>query len=178
MVDCLQELYIAGEYILGMFASKRDLSDRIKMIFMGEFKIFTANVDYSLELPYAEGGVRAGFPSPAQDFMNESIDLNRDLIHHSESTFYARAIGDSLKDADVREGDILVVDKSLEAQDGDMVICCVNDEFTLKFMERHEDYIVLCPANPAYQPIKVMPDEYFKVWGVVTYIIRKVSKRK
>lgn len=145
---------------------------------MGEFKIYTADVNTPLDLPYADGGVRAGFPSPAQDFMSESIDLNRDLIHHSESTFYARAVGDSLKDAEVHEGDILVVDKSLEPQNGDMVICCVNDDFTLKFIEVHADYVLLCPANPDYKPIKVMPEEYFKVWGVVTYIIHKASRRR
>lgn len=145
---------------------------------MNDFIIYKANIGSHMELPYAEEGVRAGFPSPAQDFMSESIDLNRDLIHHSESTFYARATGDSLQDANVHEGDILVVDKSLEPSDGDMAVCCVEGEFTLKFIEKHDGYLLLCPANPAYQPIKILPDDDFTVWGVVTYVIHKVRRRQ
>lgn len=79
----------------------------------------------ALELPFAGGGVRAGFPSPAQDSMDEKIDLNRELVRHPESTFYARVKGNSMIDADVREGDILIIDKSLEPGDGDMAVCCL-----------------------------------------------------
>ena len=145
---------------------------------MEEIHLYPADLQQPLELPFAEGGIRAGFPSPAQDFIGESIDLNRDLISHAESTFYARAVGDSLKDANVYEGDILVVDKSLEPRDGDMAVCCVDGDFTLKFIEKHPDYLLLRPANAAYKPIKVLPDDYFMVWGIVTYIIHKVRHRK
>jgi len=142
---------------------------------MSEFKIFKANADSSLELPFADEGVRAGFPSPAQDFMAESIDLNKDLIHNTESTFYARATGNSLQDAGVHEGDILVVDKSIEAHNGDMAVCCVNGEFTLKFIEIHSEYWLLRPANPEYHSIKISPEDDFTVWGIVTYVIHKVT---
>jgi DNA polymerase V len=145
---------------------------------MNEFVIYKADVNSHMELPFAEEGVRAGFPSPAQDYMSESIDLNRDLIQHSESTFYARATGDSLQEANIHEGDILVVDKSLEPGDGDMAVCCVEGEFTLKFIEKHEGYLLLCPANSAYKPIKILPDDDFTVWGIVTYVIHKVKRRQ
>lgn len=145
---------------------------------MSDFIIYNADLSSHESLPYADDGVVAGFPSPAQDFMSESIDLNRDLIHHSESTFYARATGDSMKDAGVEEGDILVVDKSLEPSDGDMAVCCIDGEFTLKFIERHKKYILLQPANPDYSPIKVTPEDDFTVWGIVTYIIHKVQRRR
>jgi len=142
---------------------------------MSEIKMYNADEALLLQLPYAEQGVRAGFPSPAQDFFSESIDLNKEVIRHSESTFYARAIGNSLCNAGVHEGDILVVDKSLEPKDGDMAVCCVEGEFTLKFIEIHKDYLLLCPANTEYQPIRILPEDDFSVWGIVTYIIHKVN---
>ena len=141
---------------------------------MSDIQLFQADTASALSLPYADEGVRAGFPSPAQDFMAESIDLNRDLIRHTESTFYARVAGNSLEDAVVQEGDILVVDKSLDVRDGDMAVCCVEGEFTLKFIEMHPDHWLLRPANPEYQPLRIDPDDDFAVWGVVTYIIHAV----
>lgn len=145
---------------------------------MGDLLVYKIDDSTEWDLPFADGGVRAGFPSPAQDFMDESIDLNRDIIHHRESTFYARAVGDSLRDANVMEGDILVVDKSLKPHDGDMAVCFLNGEFTLKFIEEHEDHIILKPANPKYKPIRVNNEDNFRIWGVVTYVIHKVSQNK
>lgn len=143
---------------------------------MSDFKIYKADTDLALKLPYADEGIRAGFPSPAQDFLSESIDLNKDIIHNTESTFYARATGNSLKDAGVHEGDILVVDKALGPRDGDMAVCCVAGEFTLKFIEIHKDYLMLRPANHDYQPIRVSLEDDFSVWGIVTYVIHKVRR--
>ena len=143
---------------------------------MSELKIYNADLSSQEVLPFADEGVRAGFPSPAQDYMSDSIDLNRDIIRHSDSTFYARAKGDSMIDAGVSDGDILVIDKALQPRNGDMAVCCVGGEFTLKYIELHDDHIVLQPANPAYEPIVVGPEEEFVVWGVVTYIIHKVAK--
>lgn len=143
---------------------------------MSELKIFNADFSSEWELPFADEGVRAGFPSPAQDYMTDSIDLNRDIIRHSDSTFYARAKGDSMIDAGVNDGDILVIDKALQPQNGNMAVCCIEGEFTLKFIEVYDDHIVLRPANPKYEPIVVDKEEGFVVWGVVTYIIHKVVK--
>lgn len=145
---------------------------------MSEFQIFAADSSTILPLPYADEGIVAGFPSPAQDFMTESIDLNKYLVHHSESTFYARAVGNSMKDANISEGDLLVIDKSIEPTDGVMAICFLNGEFTVKFLEYHEGYILLRPANEDYSPIRVNDNEDFKIWGIVTYIIRKAPHMK
>lgn len=143
---------------------------------MNEIKIYNADLSSHIPLPFADEGVRAGFPSPAQDFISDSIDLNRDIIGHSDSTFYARAEGDSMIDAGVHSGDILVIDKSLTPGEGDMAVCCVDGEFTLKFVEKHDDYLLLVPANPAYEPIRVDEGNEFMVWGVVTYVIHKARK--
>lgn len=141
---------------------------------MDKLEINKADVLGMLELPFAEEGVRAGFPSPAQDYMENSIDLNRDLVRHPESTFYARVAGDSMIDAGLRQGDILVIDKSLPARTGDVAVCVINGEFTVKKLELHPDCVVLHPANEAYSPIEITEADRFEVWGVVTYVIKKI----
>ena len=127
------------------------------------------------ELPVmAQDGIHAGFPSPATDYMTQAIDLNKELVRHPAATFYGRVVGDSMIDAGVEEGDILVIDKSLEAREGDMAVCFVDGEFTLKHVEIHPDHIMLVPANKAFKPIKVTQDNEFIIWGVVRYVIKKV----
>ena len=84
--------------------------------------------------PMMESGVHAGFPSPAQDYINSFIDLNKELVRHPAATFFARVVGDSMVDADVNEGDVLVVDKSIEPKEGDMAVCFIDGEFALKFI--------------------------------------------
>lgn len=140
-----------------------------------KLEIFSAFSQSDLSLPYVDGGVYAGFPSPAQDFMENSIDLNRDLVSHPESTFYARVVGDSMIEADVNEGDILVVDKSLEVKDGIMAVCILNGEFTVKYLHVFEDHIELVPANSSYKTIRVGADDDFEVWGTVTFVIKRMS---
>ena len=142
---------------------------------MSELILYNAETLMALELPFADEGVRAGFPSPAQSYMENAIDLNRDLVHHPESTFYARVVGDSMIDADLHEGDILVVDRSVEAQDGDIAVCVVDGEFTVKRLSMKADGIVLVPANTDYQPIRVGEADRFEVWGVVTYVIKRYA---
>lgn len=122
----------------------------------------------------AQDGIHAGFPSPATDYMTQAIDLNKELVKHPAATFYGRVVGDSMIDAGVDEGDILVIDKSLEARDGDMAVCFVDGEFTLKYIHIQEDGIVLKPANPKYPEIEISEGVDFKMWGVVTYIIKKI----
>ena len=121
----------------------------------------------------AQDGIHAGFPSPATDYMTQAIDLNKELVRHPAATFYGRVVGDSMIDAGVDEGDILVIDKALEARDGDMAVCFVDGEFTLKYIYISEDGIVLKPANPKYPEIEITEGVDFKMWGVVTYIIKK-----
>lgn len=94
---------------------------------------YSADLISELTLPFAnQGGVRAGFPSPAQDYVTGSIDLNRELIRHPATTFYARASGDFMKDCGIDDGDLLVIDKALEPQNGDIVVVFIDGEFTLK----------------------------------------------
>lgn len=125
----------------------------------------------------AQSGIHAGFPSPATDYMTQAIDLNKELVRHPAATFYGRVVGDSMIDAGVDEGDILVIDKSLEPQDGDMAVCFVDGEFTLKYLRFHPDGLTLQPANDRYPSIEVGEDTDFKVWGIVTYVIKNVRAR-
>ncbi len=137
--------------------------------------IYGADQSTGLALPYADEGVRAGFPSPAQDYMTENIDLNRELIRHPATTFYARVVGDSMRDAGIDEGDLLIVDKGIEPQENDVVVAFVDGEFTLKRihieMDRHEFWLM--PANESYHPIRVTEENQFMIWGVVTYNIKR-----
>ena len=119
-------------------------------------------------------GIHAGFPSPAQDYMTGCVDLNKELVRHPAATFYGRVVGDSMIEDDVHEGDILVIDKSLEPRDGDMAVCFVDGEFTLKRIFRAPECLILRPANPRYPEIRVTDLTDFTVWGIVTYVIKKV----
>lgn len=122
----------------------------------------------------AQSGIHAGFPSPATDYMTQTIDLNRELVKHPAATFYGRVVGDSMIDAGVEEGDILVIDRALDPKDGDMAVCFVDGEFTLKHLRISDGGLRLEPANPKYPAIEITEGVNFKMWGVVTYIIKKV----
>lgn len=133
---------------------------------------YTANTSSHMELPFIDGGIAAGFPSPAQDYIDLKIDLNTELISNPSSTFYARVKGTSMQDAGIMDGDILVIDRSLEPHDGATAVCFIDGEFTLKFIKIEKDAIYLVPANPKFQPIKVTEDNDFCIWGIVTYSIK------
>ena len=141
-----------------------------------KLQIYSADLSTVLELPFADVGIKAGFPSPAQDYLTDSIDLNRDIIKHKESTFYARVDGDSMKDAGIGDGDIVVVDRALDARDGDFVVAFLDKEFTIKQfrMDKSGESAWLVPYNSDYSPIKVTADNDFLIWGVVTFTIKKM----
>lgn len=136
------------------------------------FDFYSANSNSHLELPFVEGGIAAGFPSPAQDYIDLKIDLNTELITNPSSTFYARVKGTSMQDAGIMNGDILVIDKSLEPKDGDTAVCFIDGEFTLKYIKIETDGIYLIPANPTFKTVKITEDNNFCVWGIVTYSIK------
>lgn len=133
---------------------------------------YSANTSSELSLPIVDGGIAAGFPSPAQDYIDLKIDLNKELIANPSHTFYGRVKGSSMIDAGIQDGDILVIDKSLVPRDGDTAVCFIDGEFTLKYIKIEEDAIFLVPANPKFQPIKVTEENNFCIWGVVTYSIK------
>lgn len=137
--------------------------------------IFTSSVNEQLERIFVDSGVKAGFPVPSGDEISQSLDLNKVLVHHPAATFYARVVGNSMQDAGVEEGDLLVIDRAIEPQNGSMAVCFIDGEFTLKFInldEKEKGVIWLRPANDSYPPIRVTPENDFMVWGIVSYTIK------
>ena len=124
---------------------------------MPNIRILQGDFKEKLELPIAEG-LKAGFPSPADDYSHETLDFNRDLIRNPEATFYGKVEGDSMIEAGINDGDIAVIDRSIEAQDGDIVVGYINEEFTIKYLDlrhRKDGYIELRPANKDFKPIRI-----------------------
>ena len=141
---------------------------------MSNIHIIQGDFSKRLQLPIAEG-LKAGFPSPAEDYNHETLDFNRDLILHPEATFYGKVEGDSMIEVGICDNDIAVIDRSLEPSNGDVVVGCINGEFTIKFLDlRHkkDGYIELRPANKDFKPIRITPDDDFEVWGVVVWTIK------
>ena len=121
------------------------------------------------------GEIKAGFPSPAED-VRERLDLIKLLVRHSASTFFFRVDGVSMVDADMDEGDIIIVDRAVEPYNNCKAVCFIDGEYTVKRVEIGEKGAILMPCNennPKYRPIPVGPENQFLIWGVVTYIIKK-----
>lgn len=130
------------------------------------------------EFPFLQDGLFAGFPSPAEDYNMEAIDLTSELIKHPNTTFLARVVGDSMEEADIYEGDIIIVDRSLEFTDNDVAVCFINGEFNIKYIEKTpEGELFLVSANDKYPKMKVEPEDHFTLWGVVTYVIHQPNPR-
>ena len=125
-------------------------------------------------LQFFEGRVQAGFPSPAQGEYADSIDLNRALITNPAATFCARVIGNSMVDAGINEGDLLIIDRSLTPQDGNIAVCFIDGDFTVKRLTVRDDGIYLTPANAKFPELRVEEETNFVVWGVVSHIIKRV----
>lgn len=141
---------------------------------MKSITLIDSEFSKELELQIAPE-LRAGFPSPAEEYLHDSLDFNRDLIKHPESTFYGRVIGDSMIDAGINDGDIAVIDKSREPHNGSIVVAYINNEFTIKYLDtthKEEGYIELRPANAKYKPIRIDEGDDFEVWGVVAFTIK------
>ena len=138
-------------------------------------KLITGEFEKKLQLQFAPS-IRAGFPSPAEDYLNESLDFNRDLIKHPEATFYGQVEGDSMMDVGICDGDIAVIDRSIEPQHGDVVVGYIDKDYTVKFLDlthKDEGWIELRPANKAFSPIRIDETSNFRVWGVVIWTIKK-----
>jgi DNA polymerase V len=138
-----------------------------------ELEIYSAETETDLELPMLPFQISAGFPSPALDFVDLSIDLNKQLIEHPSATYYGRVKGESMKNAGINDGDLLVIDKSIEPIDGKIAVCYFDGEFTLKRIKIKKDGLWLMPENEEYKPIKIEEGNSLTIWGIITYIIKK-----
>jgi len=136
--------------------------------------IYRPEIGAPLLIPFAEQGIKAGFPSPAQDYVEQSIDLNSLLIKHPSSTFFAKVDGDSMQDSFIMDGDIVIIDKSLEPRDGSKVVAFIEGEYVMKTIKIEKNKILLIPENPDYQTITITPEQQFCIWGVVTYVLHKL----
>lgn len=125
-------------------------------------------------LPLFSDLVPCGFPSPAADYVEQRIDLNELLIHHPSATYFVKAAGDSMVEAGISDGDLLVVDSSRTAQHGDIVIAAVDGEFTVKRLQLRPT-IQLNPMNSSYSPIIVSNEDTLDIFGVVTFIVKAAS---
>lgn len=135
---------------------------------------FNPDFESDLRIPYIDFGVSAGFPSPALDFMEKSIDLNKALSENALATFYIKVDGNSMIDAGIHDKDVLVVDRSLEPQNNKIAICFIDGEFTVKRIQLKKDGLWLLPENANYSPIKINEENQLIVWGIVTYVIKKI----
>jgi len=126
-------------------------------------------------LPLYISRIKAGFPSPADDYIEKELDLNEYLIKHPAATFFVRVEGNSMIDAGIHSGDILIVDKSLEAKNNKIVIAVVNGELTVKRIKKTDKKVYLAAENDSYQPIEIKGDMDFVIWGVVTNVIHPLD---
>ena len=136
-------------------------------------EFYTPDYLTKMELPYIDAGIRAGFPSPADDFIELSIDLNKHLIKHKDTTFFATVKGHSMKNAGIYDGDLLIIDKSLEPQNDKIAICQIDGEFTVKRIKIEGNVVWLIAENEDFKPIKVTPENELIIWGIVTASIKK-----
>lgn len=135
---------------------------------------FLPDFESKLRIPFINEGVSAGFPSPAADFMETNIDLNKELSENQLATFYIKVKGNSMIDAGINDKDVLVVDRSLEPQNNKIAICFIDGEFTVKRILVEKECLYLMPENPNYSPIMITEENELIIWGIVTYVIKKV----
>jgi DNA polymerase V len=136
--------------------------------------IYTPEINDKIALPLFLESVSAGFPSPAEDYLEGRLDLNEHLIRNPSATFFVRVTGDSMIDAGIYSNDILIVDRSLQPKDGNIVIAVINGDLTVKRLQRAKNKLFLIPENKNYNPIEITSDMNFEVWGVVTTVIHSV----
>ena len=130
---------------------------------MSKITLHKASTKEELKLPFVENGISAGFPSPAEDFLDSVIDLNKELIKNPDATFFGRVKGYSMKNAGLNNGDLLIIDKSLEPTNGKIAVCFIDGEFTVKRIKIEKNICWLIPENDDYKPIKVTPDNDFLI---------------
>ena len=137
-------------------------------------EVYSCDTSTQRKLPLFISKVRAGFPSPADDYLDKRLDLNEYLIKHPAATFFVRVKGESMIKAGIHSGDILIVDRSIDPKDKKIVVAVVNGEFTVKRVCKRQDKLYLCSENDDYEPIEINEDMDFEIWGVVLHVIHLV----
>lgn len=135
-------------------------------------EFFTPDFNSELSIPLAGSKVSAGFPSPAEDFLDLSIDLNKELVRNPSSTFYARVKGESMKGVGIDNGDLLVIDKSIEPKNNSIAVCFIDGEFTVKRIKIEKKVCYLKAENEDFKDIKVTEENEFLIWGIVLHVIK------
>ena len=135
---------------------------------------FKPNLDESHSIPLTNNNISAGFPSPADDFKEIRISLDKEIIKNEEATFYARVDGESMLGAGLNDGDLIVIDRSEEPKNGSIAVCFLDGEFTVKRLKLKNKEIYLMPENSKYSPIKSGEGNELSIWGIVTYVIKKM----
>lgn len=139
-----------------------------------ELTFFIPDTENAKEIPFIADGIKAGFPSPAADFDETKISIDQLVVKNETATFYAKASGNSMIGAGIDDGDILVIDRSIEPTDNKIAVCFIDGDFTIKRIKIEEDCIYLQPENPKFKSIKVTEDNDLIIWGIVTYVVKKV----
>lgn len=139
-----------------------------------KLEFFVPDMSEELKLPLVDAFISAGFPSPADDYLEAKLDLNQLLIQNPSSTFFARVRGTSMVDIGINDGDILIIDKSLEPKQNSVLVCFIDGEFTVKKVLKVNGDFYLVPQNKDFAPIKVNKESDFRLWGVVTFCIHNL----
>lgn len=135
---------------------------------------FTPTEEQSEGAFFFDVGISCGFPSPAEDFKQQRISLDRELIKNKEATFFARVSGQSMIDAGLDDNDLLVIDRSIAPEHNKIAVCFIDGEFTVKRLQIEKGVVWLKPENENYKPIEVTPENNFMIWGIVTNVIKRV----
>lgn len=154
-----------------MQQQKKNAKEILKLL------IYKPDLKSAHKIPLLEGKVQAGFPSSAENYAEKSLDLNELVVRHPAATFFIRVRGNSMENAGIKNNDILVVDRAVQASDNKIVIARINDELTVKRIRRVGEHLFLMPDaadENEYKPIKITDEMDFEVWGVVTFVIHQV----
>lgn len=150
-----------------------------RFLITSSIRLCTFEASAIAEVPYFDGGIQAGFPSPADDFQELTISFDKEVFGSSPSTiFCARVSGSSMEGAGISNNDIIAVDRSLNPEDGDIAVCLIYDEFTLKRLSVEKDCVWLLPENNNYKPIQITDNESFQIWGIVINTLKFHRNRK
>lgn len=141
--------------------------------YLSKLKFFKPSTETDTKLSLFQATISAGFPSPAEDYLEARLDLNKELISNESATFYAKVKGDSMILAGISDGDLLIIDKSKLAVNGSIVVCLIDGDFTVKRLHEKNKTFYLMPENEAYSPIEIKDRNDVSIWGVVTYTIKK-----